>query len=190
VTTALVAIVVAILVSTFGATAYRAYIQRDFSSSGSTSFSTAAAASSTPAVLQLNPDGTTLIRGWADGSGMPGGDDPASTIPTATVGNFGVAIPTIHDDIPAYYRVQVYVSKQTKVLRDGKPWDPPGDSKLSPAERLLSEEFPDTPSDAEPGTSTLESHELTINAHKHFTQLVADTIDIDTKSGSAPQDVY
>jgi hypothetical protein len=135
--------------------------------------------------IQTNANGTVTIRGWANGSGSADGGMPPDFVENSS-GSFGIAIPTVISGVDSQVDVTISTTKSTKLTRDGKPFEPAGDASQTPMQRLLASEFGDSPDTTnEPFSRSLEQHELTIVAHRTGSGLVADTVDIDTTTGSA-----
>jgi len=119
--------------------------------------------------FSVSPSGKGTLRGWA--SGAVGGGGGESWEPSGAIGAFEVGVVGTLDSIKIEHTVNVYFTRNTKVLVGGKPF------RNGPVDAIIDEQ-------QEP--DRLLNRLLTIDFHRVGIHIVADRISAPLKMAPRP----
>lgn len=125
--------------------------------------------------LQTTDGERGTVAGWSDG-GFGGGDG----MPGGSFASFGLSMPIEQDGVKARVSVNVYVTRDTKLLMGGQPWEPGSPGSSDPVDVVFGDY------QGESGWDYLDMRKLTVGFKKDGDYLIAETIDASRTQGAAP----
>jgi hypothetical protein len=125
--------------------------------------------------LKMTDSTHGTVSGWSDG-GFGGGDG----LPGGAFAEFSIAAATKQDGVMARISVDIYITRDTRLLMGGQPWTPQMTGSSSPIDAVFGD------SQGEVGYDYLDMRELTVTFRRDGAYLIAESIDASTTQQDSP----